>query len=139
MQSAGQLVRLEPRTLAVVVATTGRLRAAVAGNRTFFYRVHQRLRCLLTRAGSAFEVLVEETDDPCAGVGGGRLVEARPGHLAHNGQQRGDVGGVVVVEEHVSGVGVFLDVVVHPDRGEDPLEAGGGASVGPVLLCRSCR
>ena len=76
LQSAGQLVRLEPRTLAVVVATTGRLRADVAGNRTFFYRVHQRLRCLLTRAGSAFEVLVEEVDDPCAGVAGGRLVEA---------------------------------------------------------------
>jgi hypothetical protein len=35
VQSAGQLVRLEPRTLAVVVATTGRLRADVAGNRTF--------------------------------------------------------------------------------------------------------
>ena len=48
----------------------------LAGNRIFFYRVHQGLRCLLTRAGSAFEVLVEETDDPCAGVGGGRLVEA---------------------------------------------------------------
>ena len=40
----------------------------------------------------------------------------------------------MVVEEHVPGVGVFLDVVVHPDRGEDPFEAGGGASVGPVLL-----
>ena len=134
MQSAGQLVRLEPRTLAVVVATTGRLRAAVAGNRTFFYRVHQGLRCLLTRAGSAFEVLVEETDGPCAGVEGGRLVEARPGHPAHDGQHRGDVGWVVVVEEHVSGVGVFLDVVVHPDRGEDPFESDGGASVAPVLL-----
>ena len=49
LQSAGQLVRLEPRTLAVVVATTGRLRADVAGNRIFFYRVHQGLCCLLAR------------------------------------------------------------------------------------------
>ena len=74
--TAGQhLLRPAGVQLAVVVATTGRLRADFAGNR-FFYRVHQGYCCLLTRAGSAFEVLVEETDDPCAGVAGGRLVEA---------------------------------------------------------------
>jgi len=49
--AAGQhLLRPVGVQLAVVVATTGRLRADFAGNR-FFYRVHQRLRCLLTRGG----------------------------------------------------------------------------------------
>ena len=54
--TAGQhLLRPAGAQLAVVVATTGRLRADDAGSRTFFYRVHQGLRCLLTRAGSAYE------------------------------------------------------------------------------------
>jgi hypothetical protein len=76
---------------------------------------------------SRLQVPIEEGNDASAGVLGGGLVEtgARD-HVQHHQQGR-LIGGGMVVEEPVAGIGIDLDVVVHPDHGEGLLQPGGGA------------
>src|SRR3546814_14818439 len=61
------------------------------------------------------EVSVEEGHDPRLGIRSRRFVEAhaRQGH--HHGHGEGQVAAVVVVQERVTGGGVLLHVVVHPE------------------------
>jgi len=70
---------------------------------------------------SVLQVLAEEGGDAAARVLRGGLVVAGPGDRRQEDQQRCRVGGVGVVDEPVARAGVYLDVVVDPERGKSLL------------------
>src|SRR6266511_2582162 len=81
------------------------------------------------------QVPVEEGGDATAGVPRRWLVVPcgpgeRPHH--HEDERRAVTGALVVVEERVPSLRVLLDVVVHPERLQDPVELLGGPPIGPV-------
>jgi hypothetical protein len=79
------------------------------------------------------QVLVKEVHNSAAGVDGGWLMELRPGEPAQHREENGTISGIMIIEERVSRVGVRLDIVIDPDRREDPMESLPNSPVGGVL------